>query len=142
MKTHSLDNPLTKGPTMKIIFALILSFAPLFAFAKGFAVQSQGCIGVAIEKVNNSFVIRDILKGSAADGDGTIQAGDYILAVQQEGTPDADWLPVAGMQLTDLIELIRGATGTKVGLELSHGNANYSVVLTRAEIVTDGASKP
>ncbi|GAB2720076.1 S41 family peptidase [Paenibacillus thermoaerophilus] len=71
-------------------------------------------IGVVVEKQEDgSFLIRSVYKDSPADAAG-LKAGDSIAAV--------DGKEVSGIELEDLVSLVRGPKGTTVVLKLNRDN--------------------
>lgn len=120
---------------MRLLFVTLLMFAPFASQAQEQQAMADGQehvigVGLTLERVQNAFVVQAIVQGSPAEKDGTITAGDILLAVQQD-LPGAPWIPVNGMQLPNVVAMIRGPQGTKVGLHLSHNGSEYSVQLTR-----------
>ncbi|MCH9612246.1 MAG: Tail-specific protease [Chlamydiia bacterium] len=67
-------------------------------------------IGAQLKDDLNGFSIVRIVEGGPADRAENIKVGDRIIAVNNE--------PVAGMDITDAVELIRGPQGTPVNLTI------------------------
>ena len=65
-------------------------------------------------------VIGGLLPGTPAASSGQIHAGDRIVAVAQG---DNQFVNAAGLPLSDLVQMIRGAPGTTVQLQLVAGDA-------------------
>lgn len=78
-----------------------------------------GGIGVVVGKKDNNFVVVAPLEGTPGEKAG-IKAGDKIVQVNGKKT--------AGMQLEDVVAMIRGAQGTEVELVLDDSKGNERTV--------------
>ncbi len=102
-----------------------------------------GGIGARLEKVSGKTVIKEIVPDTPALRGG-LKAGDAILAV--------DGKPIAGVNLIEVVDKIRGAVGTPVKLTLERkGKPTFVKTIIRqivkletlkAEMVLDAAKKP
>jgi carboxyl-terminal processing protease len=94
-------------------------------------------IGAQLQKQDELVAIREIIPGGPADLDGTLKAGDRIVAVGQDKSgPMTD---VVGWRIDDVVKLIRGAKGTQVRIEyipVANGvdGAHALVTLTRQKV--------
>ena len=73
-------------------------------------------IGAALRIEDGNIVVTSVVPGGPADKDGRLQAGDTIIEVASGDTGDS--VSVAGMQLADAVQLIRGKQGTVVRLRV------------------------
>ena len=73
--------------------------------------------------------VASLVPGGPAEKDGALKPADRIIGVGQEGE---DIVNVVGMRLDDVVELIRGAKGSEVRLEVVPGEA---VDMTRSTVV-------
>jgi carboxyl-terminal processing protease len=86
-------------------------------------------------------VIREIVHGGPADLGGQLKVKDKITAVTQ---PGAEPVEIIGMKLRRIVDMIRGAKGTKVELTVlsadeTDSTKTRSVVITRDEIKLNSA---
>ncbi len=72
-------------------------------------------IGAALRSINEYTVVQRVIPGGPADLDGRLQPEDRIVGVAQE---DADFVDVVGWRLGDVVDLIRGAKGSRVRLQV------------------------
>lgn len=79
-------------------------------------------------------VVREVKPGSPADLSGHIRMNDKIVAVQQEG---GEPIEVIGMKLRRIVEMIRGAKGTKVTLTILPHDAVDATKTRQVNIVRD-----
>jgi carboxyl-terminal processing protease len=91
-------------------------------------------IGVQLQDRDGSAVVQQIMKGSAAEKEGSLKRGDQILEVAQErGEP----IDIAEMDLDDIVRLIRGKRGTKVKLTVMRDGSppeRFQVEIVRDKI--------
>ena len=78
-------------------------------------------IGVLMTEPNGTLTVERVIAGSPAEGAG-VKAGDQITAVNGTST--------AGMDFTQLADLIRGDVGTKVTITVIHAGSTTSVDLS------------
>ena len=71
-------------------------------------------IGAALRLTDGELVVAKIVPGTAADKHGKLRPEDRIVSVGQGR--DGEMVPVQGMKLYDIVQLIRGRTGTVVRL--------------------------
>ena len=91
-------------------------------------------IGAQLEEDFGYCTIKSLIGGGPADIDGRIKPKDRIIAVAQSNQPPVN---VVDMELSKVVELIRGPKGTQVRLTLSPAldrAARPVVTLTRDEI--------
>ncbi len=79
-------------------------------------------------------IVREVKPGSPADLSGHIRMNDKIVAVQQEG---GETIEVIGMKLRRIVEMIRGAKGTKVTLTILPHDAADATQTRQVRIVRD-----
>ncbi|MGL6196835.1 MAG: carboxy terminal-processing peptidase [Thermoguttaceae bacterium] len=93
-------------------------------------------IGATLQSIDGFTVVNKLVPGGPADKSGLIKADDRIVAVgQNENGPMID---VYDMKLTDVVDKVRGDSGTKVRLEIvSPENAD-----AYAEYKEEGKPKP
>jgi len=91
-------------------------------------------IGAVLGLDEDVCVVREVKAGTPADLSGQIHANDKIVAVQQEGGEVVD---IIGMKLRRIVDLIRGAKGTKVTLTILPHNAVDSTQTKLVHITRD-----
>jgi hypothetical protein len=69
-------------------------------------------IGVALEQTEDGFVVRDLVPGGPAAQEGTIQAGDVLIGVEEDG----EVREFEGKPLIDVVKEIRGDENTTIRL--------------------------
>jgi carboxyl-terminal processing protease len=79
-------------------------------------------------------IVREVVAGGPAYTSGQIQVNDKIVAVQQEG---AEPVEVIGMKLRRIVDMIRGAKGTKVTLTVLPREAADASQTKQVDIVRD-----
>ena len=83
-------------------------------FNQSMSLSLEG-IGAQLQRQDDLVVIREIIPGGPADMNGTLKAGDRIVAVGQgKSGPITD---VVGWRIDDVVALIRGKKDTQVRLE-------------------------
>jgi carboxyl-terminal processing protease len=87
-------------------------------------------IGAMLSIEDDQCVIKDVIPGGPADLDKQIKSNDKIISVAQDG---AEPVEVIGMKLRKIVDMIRGAKGTRVHLLIEPAEGASSV--TRKEIV-------
>ena len=97
-------------------------------------------IGVRMEVKDGAVVSTEVVPGGAAAEDGRIKAGDVVLKV---GQASGDMVDVRGMTLTEVVNLIRGAAGTKVRIEVRPAVGGDPVVyeMARKLILQPGSTR-
>jgi C-terminal peptidase prc len=94
-------------------------------------------IGVLLSKPedNGAPLIGEVFPNSPAQLGG-LQRGDRIIAIRG---PDGNWQDLAGMSISDVAALIRGQTGSAVGLRVQRVStpAPQDVTLQRAQVNVD-----
>ncbi len=75
-------------------------------------------IGAVLQTDNEYTLINRIIPGGSADIDGKLEADDRIIGVAQG---DDETVDVIGWRLDDVVDLIRGAKGTEVKLQILPG---------------------
>lgn len=102
------------------------------------ALKLEG-IGAALQSDDGYTIVKNIVKGGAAEADGRLKVEDKIVAVAN-GT--GEFVDVIEMKLTKVVDMIRGKAGTKVRLKvLPHeasdekGDARFKIYeLTRKKV--------
>lgn len=84
-------------------------------FRISMALSLEG-IGAVLTSRDGYTIINEIVKGGAADREGTLKAKDKIIAVAQG--PKAEAVQTIDMALRDVVRMIRGKKGTKVTLTI------------------------
>ncbi|MBI4659689.1 MAG: PDZ domain-containing protein [Verrucomicrobia bacterium] len=106
----------------------------LLAATRCFAQDFAG-IGIALNKENGGFVVKQVLPGGPAALSGKIQANDRIVAIAQEDKPA---VKTEGLEIGKVIQMIRGPKGTAIHLTLVAGQGENTdprvVSLVRSEI--------
>jgi carboxyl-terminal processing protease len=98
-------------------------------------------IGVALEMAGGEIVVRELVKGGAAERDGRLSPGDRIVAVGEGETGEIVDATAEG--LARVVRRIRGPRGTPVRVDVLHEDgAPETIVLRRARIeLTDRAAR-
>lgn len=91
-------------------------------------------VGIVLEKIDSTFLIRDVVNGGPAYRDGRIQQGDLVVAVNQTLLPGDGYVPTAKMTLADVVSVIRGISGTHVGLMIERDDQTLEFILKREKI--------
>jgi carboxyl-terminal processing protease len=79
-------------------------------------------------------VVKEVKAGSPADLSGQIRTNDKIVAVQQQG---GEAIEVIGMKLRRIVDMIRGAKGTKVTLTVLPHDAVDATKTKEVHIIRD-----
>lgn len=115
---------------MKYFLAAFLLVLPLTSSA---AERIIG-VGLMLKQVEHGFFVEKLVANAPAARDGTIQEGDQIVSVRPFSDSDPAWVPLEQLNLDEVVQLIRGDTGSRVGLHLAGARGQYEVVLTREPI--------
>lgn len=83
-------------------------------------------IGATLRPDGGQTVVENVVPGGAADRDGRLKPGDWIVGVSQEG--DATVVETIDMKLQDVVAMIRGPKGTKVNLHVKVGGTGDTKV--------------
>lgn len=90
-------------------------------------------IGAALQSKDGETVVHNLIPGGAADRDGRLTTGDLIIGVGQG--QDGEIIDTQDMKLSDVVDKIRGKSGTIVRLEVKKVDGQVEVYdITRAEI--------
>jgi len=95
---------------------------------KGFDEQMSGSfvgIGARLNEENDKVMIASIITGSPSWKEGELKAGDEIQKVAQGEKQPVD---IQGMEINDVIKLIRGDKGTEVRLTVKKGDGAVKVI--------------
>ena len=92
-------------------------------------------IGALLGRENEYTSIASVVPGGPADKEGSLKAGDKILAVGQG--QDGKLLDVVGWRVDDVVEKIRGAKHTIVRIEVLHEDTGVNGPTEIIEIVRD-----
>lgn len=114
---------------MKFILSALLLLLPVTGFAETFV-----GVGMVLRANETKTFVEQLLPNAPAQRDGRIQAGDELVSVKTIVREGATWTPVEGLNLDEVVGMIRGEEGTKVGLHLSGSGGQYEVELTRETI--------
>ena len=120
--------------SLKNAAASIFSIIWLLAASPCLAQDVAG-IGVALNKENGGFVVKQVLAGGPAASSGKIKMNDRIIAIAEGDKPA---VKTEGLEISKIIQMIRGTKGTTVHLTIQSGaaeNAEPQIVsLVRGEI--------
>lgn len=114
---------------MKLLLAALVMLLPATSFA-----ESIVGVGMVLKSVETKTFVQELIANAPAQRDGRIQAGDEIVSVKTLVREGATWTPVEGLTLDNVVGMIRGEEGTKVGLHLTGPSGQYEVELTRETI--------
>jgi carboxyl-terminal processing protease len=89
-------------------------------------------IGAQLREDDVYIKVVEIVPGGAAWRQGELEAGDLILSVAQEGKKAVD---VANMRIDDVVQMIRGAKGTKVTLSIQKSNQVIKPLTIERDVV-------
>ena len=89
-------------------------------------------IGATLSVDDGYVKVVEVVPGSPAAREGSLKAGDRIIAVAQDGAEPVD---VIDMALDHVVKLVRGAEGTKVTLTVLPGREGRSAVPRLISIV-------
>jgi carboxyl-terminal processing protease len=92
-------------------------------------------IGAVLQRENEYTMVRRVVPGGPAHADGQLEAGDRIVAVGQGNSEEL--IDVIGWRLDDVVDLIRGETGTTVRLSLIPAEAGLDAPSTTIALVRD-----
>jgi WD40 repeat protein len=87
-----------------------------------------GGIGIQVGVKDGAIVVVAVLGGKAADKEGTIKAGDRILAVSG---PDGKMVSMEAGHLLEFTQLGRGRVGTQVVVKIRQGDQEKTATLAR-----------
>ncbi len=101
-------------------------------------------VGASLSMQDDYVLVREVLPGGPADKDGRLRAGDRITGV--DGSASGEVTDVVGWRLQDVVELIRGRSGTPVVLRILPGgdaaaSESFLLDLTRGRVRLQGAAK-
>jgi C-terminal processing protease CtpA/Prc len=105
---------------------------PLFLPLLALATPAVG-VGLGLEQKEKLVVVHEVYEGSPAARGGAIRAGDHVVAVLSAEHDPLGWLPVKKLNVDEVVQLIKGAVGDKVGLRLEGPKGTYQVYLPREE---------
>jgi len=92
-------------------------------------------IGAALRMTDGELVVAKIIPGAAADQHGKLRREDRIVSVGQGR--DGEMINVGGMKLADIVQLIRGRSGTMIRLGVSPAGGGDT---TTYDIIRGGIS--
>ncbi|MCA9035652.1 MAG: carboxy terminal-processing peptidase [Planctomycetaceae bacterium] len=95
-------------------------------------------IGARLKYEEGYTVVEDVIEGGAAFADGRLKKGDKIIGVSADGV--SEFVDVVEMKLTKVVDMIRGARGTNVKLQVlkeAGGIEEYALVRTTVQIDDD-----
>lgn len=82
-------------------------------------------IGVTVSKINDEFIISKIYEGGPSEKAG-VKPGDKIVAVDKKS--------IEGMELSEIVSLIKGDAGTTVDIDVIRGDKTLTITVTRETI--------
>jgi carboxyl-terminal processing protease len=97
-------------------------------------------IGMVLQKKENLVTVLEVVAGGPSDRSGAIFPGDQVVGVAQgQGQPMTE---VIGWRLDDVVELLRGAPGSQVVVDVlpqgaARGSTPRRVPLTRAKVALE-----
>jgi carboxyl-terminal processing protease len=91
-------------------------------------------IGALLSSEGGYTKIEKVIPGGPAEAEGSLAAGDRIIAVAQEGAEPVD---IMDMPLSKVVSLIRGKKGTKVILTVLDGSKGISAIPKQIVITRD-----
>jgi len=92
-------------------------------------------IGASLQLDEDFVQVMNVIPGGPASIDGRLKANDRITAVGQGG--NGEMVDVVGWQLDDVVQLIRGPSGSKVRLQILAGDAAPGTPETTLELTRD-----
>ena len=92
-------------------------------------------IGAVLQRENEYTTIRRVVPGGPAFKDGRLKVGDRIISVTE--APGEEATDVVGWRLDDVVELIRGTSGTEVVLEVIPGETGIDGIPVDIDLVRD-----
>ncbi|MGZ3670616.1 MAG: PDZ domain-containing protein [Bdellovibrionota bacterium] len=113
---------------MKLLLSALLFCLPLSSFAA--TTQIVG-VGIMLQEDNHKIMVKGLVPNAPAAREGQIHEGDQIVAVQQFEGDELGWLPLDQFKIDEVVQLVRGDAGTKVGLHLGGEHGQYEVFLSR-----------
>ncbi|MEN9577942.1 MAG: hypothetical protein RJA70_951 [Pseudomonadota bacterium] len=87
-------------------------------------------IGAVLSESDHFVAVRELVPGGASWRQGDLEPGDLILSVAQEKAEPVD---VADMRINDVVKMIRGPRGTRVGLSVKKPDGRIKLI----EIIRD-----
>lgn len=117
-------------------FSVLLSFI----FCKGIlasdmrsnssrTLEISAGVGLVIEAKNGQYFIKELVKGCPASRSKNIKVGDQI--VQIKANAASNWIPVKGLSLKEVINLMQGEVDKPLYLELWYGTAKWVDIMLR-----------
>lgn len=101
-------------------------------FRIGMELKLEG-IGARLKYEDGYTIVEEVIEGGAAAADGRIIKGDKIIGVSADSV--SDFVDVVEMKLTKVVNMIRGARGTKVKLQvLKESGTIEEIVLARSTV--------
>ena len=100
------------------------------------AIRTVAPVGIGAElRMDNGYaVINQVLPGSAAESSGTVHSGDRIVGLAQG---DGPFVNAQGLSLQDIVQMIRGAPGTVLRLQVQAADAEANAQPRTVSIVRD-----
>ena len=94
-----------------------------------------GGVGLVLKKSDAGIVVEEVLPGSPAAAQSTIERGQCVVSVAEPGKPTVD---TTKMELEPVVALLRGSPGMPVTVTLASGKGaemkNHTVTLVRASL--------
>ncbi|HEY8278022.1 MAG TPA: PDZ domain-containing protein [Bdellovibrionota bacterium] len=114
---------------MKVALGLLLMSLPFSALAGEKIIG----VGLVLKQENFKTFVQQIIPNLPAQKDGTVKVADEVVGVRPFRGDDQEYVPVEGLSLDQVVQLIRGETPTLVGLEMANKDGRYEVYLIRQE---------
>lgn len=96
-------------------------------------------IGAALMSHNGQTIVTDIIQGSASWRQGELEPHDIILKIGQDG---GEPIGIEGMELDDVIQMIRGKIGTQVSLTVKKQDGTIKVITITRDKVAVAKEQP
>ena len=103
-------------------------------FAIRMSLSLEG-IGALLRIEGEHTLVEKIIPGGPADLSGLLHASDRIVGVAQQD--ETEFKDVVGWRLEEVVELIRGAKGTAVRLQILPGTEGYAAKIKEIQIIRD-----
>ncbi|TYO94506.1 S41 family peptidase [Desulfallas thermosapovorans] len=135
MHQYHISNPdvsvLTNGAIQGLLDSLEDPYADYFSdeelrqFTDAINGDLMGVVGIEVMAGEGYPLVVGVIPGTPA-ARGGVKAGDIIVAI--------DGQDISGWPLVDVVEKIRGPSGTKVVLKLHRGDVTLDIELSRADV--------
>ncbi len=86
-------------------------------------------VGLVLDTRNALCFVKQVLPNTEAFQSKKIHVGDELIAIQANS--NEEWLAVAGLPISEILNRIRGPENTKIGLKFIRNSEEFSVILNR-----------